>query len=37
MDALESEGLLELVEARQDAPPPDPLSACDGRLEASPG
>jgi putative transposase len=26
MDALEAEGLLELVEARQDAPPPDPLS-----------
>ena len=26
LDALESEGLLELVEARQDAPPPDPLS-----------
>ena len=26
MDALETEGLLELVEARQDAPPPDPLS-----------
>jgi putative transposase len=26
LDALEIEGLLELVEARQDAPPPDPLS-----------
>jgi transposase InsO family protein len=26
MDALESEGLLELVEARQDQPPPDPLA-----------
>jgi putative transposase len=26
MDALEAEGLLELVEARQDAVPPDPLS-----------
>ena len=26
MDALESEGVLELVEARQDAAPPDPLS-----------
>jgi putative transposase len=25
MDALESEGLLELIEARQDAPPPDTL------------
>jgi putative transposase len=26
MDALEREGLLELVEARQDTPPPDPLA-----------
>jgi transposase InsO family protein len=26
MDALEAEGLLELIEARQDAPPADPLS-----------
>ena len=26
MDALEAEGLLELIEARQDAPAPDPLS-----------
>ncbi|MBV8998624.1 MAG: DDE-type integrase/transposase/recombinase [Solirubrobacterales bacterium] len=26
MDALELEGLLELIEARQDLPPPDPLS-----------
>jgi transposase InsO family protein len=26
MDALEAEGLLELIEARQDQPPPDPLS-----------
>ena len=25
MDALEAEGLLELIEARQDLPPPDPL------------